>query len=187
MKSLKKRTLAKKPKPQRPNMDDQDTITITGGSGSDVITGTGNTTILDLGGYETVQPALTSTDIAAITLDDLTTYNWSSMNSNVTIPSTGSSGSSYTISTSGTGYTWGTGTTSPTVVIGNDGMEIRDNGDIKIGNVSLKAFIEKMEQRLAILVPDPERLEKFEALKKAYEHYKTMESLCFPDEKDKKE
>ena len=43
----------------------------------------------------------------------------------------------------------------------------------------------KMEQRLAILVPDPEKLEKFEALKKAYEHYKTMEALCFPDEKDK--
>ena len=38
-----------------------------------------------------------------------------------------------------------------------------------------------MEQRLAILVPDPTKLEKFEALKKAYEHYKTMESLCFDE------
>jgi hypothetical protein len=38
-----------------------------------------------------------------------------------------------------------------------------------------------MEQRLAILVPDPAKLEKFEALKKAYEHYKTMESLCFDE------
>jgi hypothetical protein len=171
-------------------MDDQDTITITGGSGSDVITGTGNTTILDLSGYG-AQPTLTSADISTITLDDLTTFNWSNTNTTVTIPVSGgggggASGSGYTISGAGTGYTWAN-TTSPTVVIGNDGMEIRDNGDIKIGNVSLKAFIEKMEQRLAILVPDPERLEKFEALKKAYEHYKTMESLCFPDEKDKKE
>jgi hypothetical protein len=167
-------------------MDDKDTITITGGSGSDVVTGTGDTVILDLGSDIA---SLSSSDISTITLDDLTTtsYNWNNINSSVTIPTTGSSGSSYTISTSGTGYTWGTGTTSPTVVIGNDGMEIRENGDIKIGNVSLKAFIEKMEQRLAILVPDPKRLEKFEALKKAYEHYKTMESLCFPDEKDKKE
>jgi hypothetical protein len=30
-------------------------------------------------------------------------------------------------------------------------------------------------------VPDPAKLERFEALKKAYEHYKTMESLCFPE------
>ena len=36
----------------------------------------------------------------------------------------------------------------------------------------------KMEQRLAILVPDPAKLEQFAALKKAYEHYKLMESLC---------
>ncbi len=172
-------------------MDDQDTITITGGSDSDVITGTGNTTILDLGGYG-AQPTLTSADISAITLDDLTTFNWNNVNTTVTIPVTGgggggASGSSYTISTgAGTGYTW-TNSYAPTVNIDNDGVNIKEGGDLKIGNVSLKAFIEKMEQRLSILVPDPERLEKFEALKKAYEHYKTMESLCFPDEKDKKE
>jgi hypothetical protein len=38
--------------------------------------------------------------------------------------------------------------------------------------------MDKMEERLAILVPDPAKLEKFEALKKAYEHYKLMEKLC---------
>ena len=53
--------------------------------------------------------------------------------------------------------------------------------DIKIDGHSLKEFMKKMEQRLAILVPDPKKLEKFEALKKAYEHYKTMESLCFDE------
>ena len=36
----------------------------------------------------------------------------------------------------------------------------------------------KMEERLAILVPDPVKMEKFEALKKAYDHYKLMEKLC---------
>jgi hypothetical protein len=35
-----------------------------------------------------------------------------------------------------------------------------------------------MEERLAILVPDPKKLEQFAALKKAYEHYKLMEQLC---------
>jgi hypothetical protein len=38
--------------------------------------------------------------------------------------------------------------------------------------------MDKMEERLAILVPDPAKLEKFEALKKAYDHYKLMEKLC---------
>jgi hypothetical protein len=59
--------------------------------------------------------------------------------------------------------------------------------DIKVDGKSLKEFMSKMEQRLSILVPDPAKLEKFEALKKAYEHYKTMESLCFdePKEEDK--
>jgi hypothetical protein len=56
--------------------------------------------------------------------------------------------------------------------------------DLKIDGKSLKEFMSKMEQRLAILVPDPTKLEKFEALKKAYEHYKTMESLCFDEPKE---
>jgi hypothetical protein len=56
--------------------------------------------------------------------------------------------------------------------------------DLKIEGKSLKEFMTKMEQRLAILVPDPAKLEKFEALKKAYEHYKTMESLCFDEPKE---
>jgi hypothetical protein len=50
--------------------------------------------------------------------------------------------------------------------------------DIKVDGKSLKEFMNKMEQRLAILVPDPKKLEQFAALKKAYEHYKLMESLC---------
>lgn len=91
--------------------------------------------------------------------------------------------------TTGTGgYTLGgPGVTPATVHINTDGIDIKEGGDIKVDGVSLKEFMTKMEQRLAILVPDPERLAKFEALKKAYEHYKTMESLCFPEEKDKKE
>jgi hypothetical protein len=64
---------------------------------------------------------------------------------------------------------------------------MKDNLDIKIGDRSLKEFMIKMEERLAILVPDPNKLEKFQALKKAYEHYKTLESLCIeePKEEDK--
>jgi hypothetical protein len=57
-------------------------------------------------------------------------------------------------------------------------ISVPENGDIKIGNRSLKTFMDTMEKRLAILQPDPEKLEKFEALQKAYEHYKHLESLC---------
>jgi len=50
--------------------------------------------------------------------------------------------------------------------------------DISIDGKSLKEFMNKLEERLAILIPDPKKLEQFAALKKAYEHYKLMESLC---------
>ena len=45
--------------------------------------------------------------------------------------------------------------------------------------------LEAIESRLNILVPDPEKLEKFEALKKAYEHYKHLEQLCDIEDEEK--
>jgi hypothetical protein len=51
-------------------------------------------------------------------------------------------------------------------------------GDIKIKGKSLGKILETIEDRLAILQdPDPKKLEKFQALKKAYDHYKLMEKL----------
>ena len=57
-------------------------------------------------------------------------------------------------------------------------ISVPEEGDIKIGNRSLKTFMDTMEKRMAILQPDPAKLEKFEALQKAYEHYKHLEALC---------
>jgi hypothetical protein len=51
-------------------------------------------------------------------------------------------------------------------------------GDVKIKGVSIANALEDIQKRLAILVPDPAKLEHFEALKKAYEHYKVLEALC---------
>ena len=80
---------------------------------------------------------------------------------------------------------WTTGTngyqfsnTPNTVNINSTGIEMAAGTDIKVDGKSLKEFMSKMEERLAILVPDPKKLEQFAALKKAYEHYKLMESLC---------
>jgi hypothetical protein len=99
-------------------------------------------------------------------------------NGGYTIGSTGSSGQFYT--STGTGhYNWNNvATTSPGVNISSDGIDMAAGTDITVGGKSLKEFMNKMEERLAILVPNPAKLEQFEALKKAYEHYKLMESLC---------
>ena len=75
--------------------------------------------------------------------------------------------------TNGTTYTF-----APSkVLIGNDGIDMAADADIKIGDRSLKEFMQTMEERLAILVPDPKLLERFEALRAAYDHYKTLEAL----------
>jgi hypothetical protein len=97
----------------------------------------------------------------------------------ITLPS-----SSFTIgSTNSNYYTTGTGgytfnNTTPSVNITGDGIDMAAGTDIKVDGKSLKEFMNKMEERLAILVPNPAKLEQFAALKKAYEHYKLMESLC---------
>lgn len=41
----------------------------------------------------------------------------------------------------------------------------------------LQEQLDAINERLAILQPNPEHLEKYEALREAYEHYKTLERL----------
>ena len=50
----------------------------------------------------------------------------------------------------------------------------------------MRKRLETIEKRLNILVPDPKKLEKFEALKKAYEHYKQLEQLCEIEDEEEK-
>lgn len=57
-------------------------------------------------------------------------------------------------------------------------------GDVKIRGKSIVALLQKIEDRLAILQPDPKRLAKYEALQEAYEHYKVLEALCVEDNVD---
>jgi len=158
-------------------MDDKDSITF-----DDIE--------IDLSSYGAAQ-ASTMTD----TLDTITLTGGGTT---ITLPSTGYSyasgatvGGITTISginpspsqwTTGTsGYSFSNTISPAAVQINTDGIDMAAGTDIKIDGKSLKEFMKKMEQRLAILVPDPTKLEKFEALKKAYEHYKTMESLCFDE------
>jgi hypothetical protein len=131
---------------------------------------------LDLG-YGAVPPSQ-YTNITSGSGTDTITLDPSWSTGSITVPTLTTTGSmAYTGS-----YNW---SPSPsTVHINNTGIEMAAGTDIKVDGKSLKEFMTKMEQRLAILVPDPAKLEKFEALKKAYEHYKTMESLCFDEPKE---
>ena len=159
-------------------MSDQDSIVDLGEDsatatidwcGTDTITLSPGTYEVDLSSMSTITlPTSTFTyNGSGATVGGITTIN--NINSN----------SQWTTGT--TGYSYNTSITPSTVNISTTGIDMAAGTDITVGGQSLKEFMKKMEQRLAILVPDPKKLEKFEALKKAYEHYKTMESLCFDE------
>lgn len=104
---------------------------------------------------------------------------------NVGIGATGSSGSFYT-STGFNGSSWMTASTNLTGTGLHVTSDAEFDGDLKVKGVSILETLQKIEGRLAILRPDPEKLEHFAALKKAYEHYKTLEALCeIPKEENK--
>jgi hypothetical protein len=164
-------------------MDDKDSITL-----DDIE--------IDLNNYGAAQSSTMTDTLDTITITGLSDQ-YSSMNT-ITLPSSntftysgfGAGGSSignitsnnqWTTGTSGYTINNGNWNSPNTVNISTTGIEMAEGTDITVGGQSLKEFMKKMEQRLAILIPDPKKLEKFEALKKAYEHYKTMESLCFDE------
>lgn len=104
----------------------------------------------------------------------------------------GAQGSNYTISTSaGANGTWGySSITANPIATYDNKLHVKGDtlieGDLKVDGVSFKETIETINKRLAILQPNPEKLKHFEALQKAYEHYKTLEALCeLPKKEDK--
>jgi hypothetical protein len=96
-------------------------------------------------------------------------------NSSITVPN---GGSSVTMP-----YTYSTGVSNSQASLNVTG-EANFDGDVKIKGRSIVKMIEGIEKRLAILQPDPKKLEKFEALQKAYAHYKLLEALLHEEDKD---
>ena len=78
----------------------------------------------------------------------------------------------------GSGYTWGTATNKTSGTIKLEGPE----SDIFVQGKSMKAWMDAVEKRLSILEPKPELLTKYESLKQAYDHYKTLEAMLYEQE-----
>lgn len=94
----------------------------------------------------------------------------------ITIPNrTTASGTVLTVAT-GTGTNWANNTNAKMTAKGELHLE-GDNADLIINGVRLSDTLKAINNRLAILQPDPELLEKYESLKQAYDHYRTLEAL----------
>lgn len=116
--------------------------------------------------------------------------------SNLTIKVPATVGNVFTISAGGSGgsggilsngsYSWtqpyslNSGTTGITQV--QSSLQVNGNaefaGSLKIQGVDIGETLAMINQRLAILVPDPKLLDKYTALQEAYDHYRTLEALC---------
>jgi hypothetical protein len=155
-----------------------------------------NEIVIDVSGYDAAQPydnITYSGGIDTITLSP-STYGVESLTvpttfsttrigslSNTTVPNGG-----YTIASgAGTGHNWTTGTTNTTstVEINADGMKIKEGGDITIGGKSLSEAINKIEERLGILNPNPELEERWDKLKELRKQYIEMEKDLLEKEK----
>ena len=89
-------------------------------------------------------------------------------------------GNTYTTTTVPTTYNIGSNTSTSTITLTPPVLE-EEYKDIIINGMSLKEFMETVSNRLSILTPKPELLEKYDALKEAYEHYKILEKICTDD------
>ena len=110
---------------------------------------------------------------------------------NVTISTSAISGG-YTIGNGGTGTSsntvWTTNTTGagtyrindPAVVLGAGGrMELKgDSADLTINGKSLKDWMERVEERLNILTPNPELEKEWDELRRLGERYRRLEKKC---------
>lgn len=140
--------------------DDYVTITSSDNT-SDVI----SPITIDLGNY--------SGAISGATVGGIVNPNYYSTGTTYTI-GTGSSGTSNTFIYNPTS-TWTTGTNGLTTVkITEDGLDLDADADIKIGKKSLKEFMDKMEERLAILYGRPDLEEKWNQLRELKKQYDDM-------------
>jgi len=126
-------------------------------------------------------------DIISVNMSDILCSTIDMSTSTITIPSySGTSASAYT-----TGYNWGTPnytiTTSDTSIsnvnITSDGITMKESTDIKLGERSLKDFMDRVEEHLAILKPAPELEDKWDQLKALRNQYEALKADILEKEK----
>jgi hypothetical protein len=130
-----------------------------------------------------------TTHITSGTGTDTITYSpiWST--TGTVVPGYGAAiggGTGYTYTTTGINTT--TGTSSPWISGGSPGtlkveqsgtIELRgENPDIKINGKSMVTWMEKVEERLNILTPNPELEKDWDDLRRLGQRYRALERKC---------
>ena len=148
--------------------------------------------------YDINYDAIPSTCISAGYGSDTVTLDYSTQPSLV-LNSTMSSGTSttpytYTTTTTGSGTPYNPfngyngnltigGNGSTNVHIDADGVTLKQGADIKIGGKSLGEAIEKIEERLGILCPNPELEDRWDQLRELRKQYIELEKDLLEKEK----
>ncbi len=140
----------------------------------------GDTVTIDLSNYGAAQETYSVSGISYPCVD-MSTITLPSINYTVA-----GSGLQYTTSSgSGTSSVWSSPyyNSDPAVNITTSGIDMKSGSDIKIGGKSLTEAIEKIEERLGILKPNPELEERWEQLKALRQQYVELEQDLLEKEK----
>lgn len=141
---------------------------------------------------------INSIDLSDKTIQGASGSDWLESNTiTMTSPSYTMSDISYgaipSISISGTGGSmlshtgqntvWTTNTTNPYTAMGAGSSSGKvhiqgENADLVIGNKSMKDWMEKVEERLNILTPNPELEKEWDDLRRLGERYRKLEKKC---------
>ena len=119
-------------------------------------------------------------------------YRSTPTTSNITLSSRGAGASTVSVTGAGSGSVLMAGsagtnwtTAAKTTAQGQLHLEGK-TADLIMNGISLKDTLTNITDRLSILQPKPELLAKYENLREAYEHYKTLEALLHQEEDNAK-
>ena len=139
-----------------------------------ILSGSSDTTVtLDLPDYGAAQGVYTIDTSDSVTLGNI---DWNAINTTMT---TGTD----TLTWSDNTYTTSYGYNPSNVNINSDGITMQQDSDLKIGDRSLKDFMDKVEDQLAILRPAPELEEKWDKLKELRRQYEECKQDILEKEK----
>lgn len=89
---------------------------------------------------------------------------------------TGATGSVYTTTGLNGSTSWNIASNQPQVHLTKDGLNMGEECDVKIGDWSLREFAQKMEERLAILTPNPKLEAEWDELRELGDRYRELEN-----------